>query len=405
MRILVLSDLYPPVAFGGYESETHALVESLRDRHDVRVLTSERDADAVPERADVQRELPYVGPKRQEVVRAPYAAARAARATRAALESFDPNVVYVANCVAIPQAAPLVAASSGRPVVFRLSELFMAESLYRGDRYLRNLLPGQRGIRAPWAALMRAANRLPGLRLDPSAPARAAVSWASDALRAHVPLPGSIDVALERTIHPATTNEEALTALERTPAESPEVLYLGRVTTAKGIEVAYRAIAALRSEHGIDARLVQAGAAKPEMERALERLGNELGVKGAIDVRGPLGPPEVVQALSRAGALVLPTVEWDVFPLVLIEAGLARVPIVAARIGGVPEAVTDEEHALLFEPGDANACAAALASVFRDPAAAGARAERAHARMQELSLARYRNESARLIDDAVEVLA
>ncbi len=145
----------------------------------------------------------------------------------------------------------------------------MAESLYRGDRYLRNLLPGQGGIRAPWAAAMRAVNRLPGLRLDPAAPARAAVSWASDALRAHVPLPESIDVALERTIHPATTHEGTLNALERTPAEPPEVLYLGRMTTAKGIEVAYRAIALLRREHGIDARLVQAGAAKPEMERAL----------------------------------------------------------------------------------------------------------------------------------------
>jgi len=211
-------------------------------------------------------------------------------------------------------------------------------------------------------------------------------------------------VVLERTIYPATTHEPALTALERTPAEPPEVLYLGRVTTAKGIEVAYRAIATLRAEHGVDARLVQVGAAKPDMERALAQLAQELAIADAIEIRGPLRPPEVAQALSRASALVLPTVEWDVFPLVLIEAGLARVPIVAARIGGVPEAVTDD-HALLFEPGDANACAAALASVFRDPAAAHARTERASARMQELSLARYRNESERFINAAVEVLA
>ncbi|MGH2838002.1 MAG: glycosyltransferase family 4 protein, partial [Thermoleophilaceae bacterium] len=271
--------------------------------------------------------------------------------------------------------------------------------------YLRNLLPGQGGIRAPWAAAMRAANRLPGLRLDPAAPVRAAVSWASDALRAHVRLPEWIDVAPERTIHPATTQEAALSALERAPVEPPEVLYLGRVTTAKGIEVAYRAIATLRGEHGVDVRLVQAGAAKPDMDRALAQLASDLGIADAIDVRGPLSPPEVAHALARAGALVLPTVEWDVFPLVLIEAGLARVPIAAARIGGVPEAVTDPDHALLFEPGDANACATALASVFRDPVAAGTRAERAYARMRELSLARYRSESERFIEAAVEALA
>ena len=109
--------------------------------------------------------------------------------------------------------------------------------------------------------------------------------------------------------------------------------------------------------------------------------------------------------LAEAGVLVLPTVEWDVFPLVLIEGGLARVPIVAARIGGVPEAVAHEEHALLFEPGDAAACASALAQVFRDPDAAAARTERAFERMRGLSLARYREESERFVVDTAKALS
>ena len=405
MRILVLSDLYPPVAFGGYESETHALVEGLRERHDVLVLTSVRDAAGVPAQPGVRRELPSVGPRRREAVRAPRTAAEATRVTRDVLASFDPDLVYVANCVAIPQAAPLVAATSGKPVVYRLSERFMAESLYRGDRYLRNLLAGQGGLRAPWAGAIRVFNRLPALRLAPAAPARAAVSWGSDALRAHVTLPHWIEVVLDRTIYPATAHEEAFAALERAPADPPEVLYLGRVTTAKGIEVAYHALAALRREHGIPARLLQLGAAEPETERALTRLAGELGLADVVDVRGPVSPEDVARVLARAGAIVLPTVDWEVFGLVLIEAGLARVPIVAARIGGVPEAVTDGEHALLFEPGDAQACAAALASVFSDPQAAAARAGRAYARMRELSVARYRSESERLIQDAAEALA
>ena len=404
MRILVLSDLYPPVAFGGYESETHALVEGLRESHDVLVLTSVRDAAGVPAQGGVRRELPSVGPRRREAVRAPHTAAEATRVTRDVLASFDPDLVYVANCVAIPQAAPLVAASSGKPVVYRFSELFMAASLYRGDRYLRNLLPGQGGLRAPWAGAIRLLNRLPALRLAPAAPARAAVSWGSDALRAHVTLPPWLDVALDRTIYGATMHEDVFAAVERARADPPEVLYLGRVTTAKGIEVAYHALAELRREHGISARLLQLGAAKPEMKRVLARLAGELGVADVIDVHGPASAAEVARAFAGAGAIVVPTVDWDVFPLVLIEAGLARVPIVAARIGGVPEAVADGEHALLFEPGNAQACAAALASVFRDPPAAAARAERAYARMRELSIVRYRSESERLIQDAAEAL-
>jgi glycosyltransferase involved in cell wall biosynthesis len=183
------------------------------------------------------------------------------------------------------------------------------------------------------------------------------------------------------------------------------VLYLGRMTTAKGIELAYEALALLRREHGIDARLVQVGTAKPEMAAALEKLATGLGVTDAIDDRGRLETEDLSKVLAEVGAIVLPTVEWDVFPLVLIEAGLARVPIVAARIGGVPEAVKDGEQALLFEPGDAGACAAALASVFRDPAAAAGRAARANERMEGLSVARYREQSERFIADAAEALS
>jgi glycosyltransferase involved in cell wall biosynthesis len=124
-----------------------------------------------------------------------------------------------------------------------------------------------------------------------------------------------------------------------------------------------------------------------------------------VDDRGRVSTEELAGVLGSVSALVLPTVDWDVFPLVLIEAGLARVPIVASRIGGVPEAVADGEQALLVEPGDPVALAAALRRTFDDPAAATARAERAYARMRELSVARYREASEQLILDAARELA
>ena len=404
MRILVVSDLYPPVSFGGYESETAALVDGLRERHDVLVLTSERGRSEAPAADHVRRELPYVGPRRREALRAPAAAARAAAAARRAVEEFQPDVVYVANSVAIPQAAPLAAAAAGRPVVYRLSELFMASSLYSGDRYLRNLAGDQGGLRAPWAAALRLANRRRALGLDPSRPHRAAISWTSNALRSRVRLPAAVEPVLERTIYPASTQETAFSAIERAPTGDPTFLYLGRMTTAKGIEVAHDALAELRSSHRVDARLVLVGTATPEMQAQLEALGARLGIARAVEMRGRISTDELAALLREVGALVLPTVEWDVFPLVLIEAGLARVPIVASRIGGVPEAVVDGKHALLFDPGDAAGCADALASIFRDPAAAADRADRAFERMSELSVARYREESERFIGEAVEAL-
>jgi glycosyltransferase involved in cell wall biosynthesis len=396
VRILVVSDLYPPVAFGGYESETAALVDGLRQSHEVHVLTSDRDAPAPVE--GIVRALPYVGSRRREALMAPLKAARATRIARDELARFKPDVAYVANSVAIPQAAPLAIAATGVPVVYRFSELFMASTLYSADRYLRTLRPGQPGAHKLWSALTRLANRR--LALDPAAHHRAAISWASHALRERVTLPGSIEPALERTIHPASTQEEVFATVARKPAGERSFLFLGRMTTAKGIEVAYRALAKLEGVH-----LVTVGTATPPMRGRLDALARELGVADRVDNRGRISTEELAEVLATVGAIILPTVEWDVFPLVLIEAGIARVPIVASRIGGVPEALEDGAQALLVEPGDADELAAALARTFDDPAAADERADRAHARMRELSVARYRDESERLIIDTAAALS
>jgi len=141
------------------------------------------------------------------------------------------------------------------------------------------------------------------------------------------------------------------------------------------------------------------------MAAELRRLAARLDLTDAIEDRGHLATGELAPVMAEAGALVLPTVEWEAFGIVLVEAGLAGVPIVAARIGGVPEVVDDGEHALLFEPGDAGACAAALASVFRKPGPAAERVARAYERMQGLSVARYREESERFLLDAAEELS
>ena len=88
-------------------------------------------------------------------------------------------------------------------MAYRFSELWFASSLCTA-RPLRGPSPagGGRGLRRPWSRLMQTVNRHPALRLDPTRPARAAVSWCSDDLRARVTLPPAVAPVLERTIHP-----------------------------------------------------------------------------------------------------------------------------------------------------------------------------------------------------------
>ncbi len=74
---------------------------------------------------------------------------------------------------------------------------------------------------------------------------------------------------------------------------------------------------------------------------------------------------DVATQLQRADAFVFPSVN-DNFPLALLEAMAAGLPCVAARIGGVPEAI-DESCGLLVEPGNERALVAAMARLLDEP--------------------------------------
>ena len=405
MRILVLSDLYPPVAFGGYELDCQSFVDGLRDRHEIVVLTSELRRDEAPPEEHVRRELPWGGHGRiRETALAGASALRAARVVRRTLDELKPDLVYVSNCVSVPQAAPAVAMNLGYPMAYRLSETFFATQLYYGDRFLRHLRPGERGLRGAWARAMRLANRHPALRLDPARPSRAAVSWASRDLSTRAPLPPSIDVVLERVVYPASAQSEMFAKLERRRSDDPTVVYLGRVTINKGAEVAVRAVARVRAEHGIPARLLVLGTVDDDTRAQLEAVAAETGLGDALELRGRVESSEISEALAGAHALAVPSIVPDVFPLVCIEGALARVPIVASRTGGIPEALEDGREALLVPIEDDRALGGALWQTLSDRDAAEERARRAYERMSGFTLERYRGESEAFVADAVEAL-
>jgi glycogen synthase len=386
-RILVVSNLFPPAVQGGYEVECATVVEHLRSRHRVMVLTSTEGKGEAGD-ADVVRRLPFVGPSRARSLLAPVDALRAARTARSVLASFAPDLVYVWNGAAIPQAALRVIETSAVPVAYRICEHWFGR-IYRTDRFMRHLEPGERGLRGVWARLMRLLNGLPGLRLDTSRKVPVAVCWNSEALRRLSGVPATADVRLERVVHPATRRGEAFADIPRAPAPDPLIACIGRIDEYKGTRVAYEGLAALRADHGIPARLVVAGSGEEGFLTGLRRLAAELGIAGAVEERGQLGLDGLVKLLGEAHAVVVPSVWDEPAGLVCVEAALARVPVVASRVGGIPELLRDGRDALLFPPGDAGACAEALARTLRDGEATAGRVESAYEAVQAFRLPAY----------------
>lgn len=404
MRILIVSNLYPPVARGGFEVECSAVVQRLRRSHEVLVLASKLQRRAAADEQGVRRDLAFLPDDWRGALRAPAVAPAAVRSARRALE-WEPDLVYAWNVSSTPQAALRVLADSGVPLAFRVCSHLLSD-LFVGDQFMRELLPAARHpARSAWSAGARALNRWPSLRLRPRAPVRAAIAWNADAMKRMVSPPAFVRTAFERVIHSVPRHGELYAAVRRDPASEPEVAFVGRVTEFKGVAVAIEALALLRSEHGITARLLVIGPEDAKYGRRMRVLARRLGVGGLVRWEGPGSPERVAALLARAHALIVPSVWEEPFPLVTIEGALARVPLVAADVGGISEGMHAEEHALLFARGDSAAAAAALARTLREREQTAARVVRARARAEQFGLAGYLDAQERFVVEARRALS
>jgi glycosyltransferase involved in cell wall biosynthesis len=180
--------------------------------------------------------------------------------------------------------------------------------------------------------------------------------------------PGSV-----RTIYNGV-QDEALEPLPRL-AEGPVVGAVGRLAPEKGFDLAVRALQALP-----EATLVLVGDG-PELGH-LEQLAAELGVAPRLVLVGWSDEPR--RYLPGFDALLLPS-RHEGFPLAVVEGMLAGLPVVAADVGSVREAVLDGETGYVVPPGHAGAMAERLRPLLRDASLA----RRLGARGRERALERF----------------
>jgi glycosyltransferase involved in cell wall biosynthesis len=147
----------------------------------------------------------------------------------------------------------------------------------------------------------------------------------------------------------ANPDHPALAALPK----KPFWLFVGTLSRNKGIDVlldAYRSIERPRS-------LVLIGSRWPETPRSFP---------AGVVVIEDLDHPAVMAAWSRAEIGIVPSVFPDPCPTVAIEAMAAGVPLVASRVGGLPDIVADDETGVLVPVADAGQLGSALVALSAD---------------------------------------
>ena len=147
----------------------------------------------------------------------------------------------------------------------------------------------------------------------------------------------------------------------------PTLLLLGRLVRDKGFDLALRALADVIRHHPATRMIIAGdGPARPE----LESLITELGLGERVELRGWIEPESVPALINEATLVIMPSRWLEAFGLVALQAAQQARPVVAARVGGLPEVVADGESGILFEREDHAELARAIVRLLDDPSLA-----------------------------------
>ena len=145
---------------------------------------------------------------------------------------------------------------------------------------------------------------------------------------------------------------------------APRLAVVGRLIPIKGHDVLLRALALLRDRlPEVTLELAGDGPLEPDLRASVTRLGLE----DVVSFLGRVAPAAPV--FERAEVVVVPSF-GEGFGMVALEAMERGRPVVASDVGGLREIVEDGRTGLLVPSGDAEALAAAIAELARDPARA-----------------------------------
>lgn len=143
----------------------------------------------------------------------------------------------------------------------------------------------------------------------------------------------------------------------------PHFIFLGRLTLEKGLAWLLQALEKVKVPVHIDI----AGSGNQEQEQAIRRLAERLGLMNQITFHGWVNEARAIQLIQGARALVFPSVWHEPAGLVSLEAASAGRPIIASKVGGIPEYASRLQNALLVEPNDICGLAGSIEQLAKDP--------------------------------------
>ena len=170
-----------------------------------------------------------------------------------------------------------------------------------------------------------------------------------------------------KVIPPVSSPEMSTVPLERNEDKEIRALFVGWLTAAKGIydllEVALRT---RESRPPIVFHVLGTGMSNTETD-AVHRFVEEHRLQSRVKICGVLTGEQKRRTFAQAHLFFLPT-HWDAFPVVVLEAMSAGLPVLGSKVGGLPYMCENGQGGFLIDVGDIDQLTKRLLELARDPA-------------------------------------
>lgn len=343
MRILGVCNLFPPYVLGGNELRLREVLEALRSRHEVKVLTSRPPPDLqVPEEEWIIRELVQIVPYPRPLPRRRFNLGRELAIslsnrtiTSQVIAEHRPDVVYMSDTKRTFLGPAHAARAAGVPLVWDITDLSLLA--YRRREAIRRHLPcmhlGGLSFRHPIAVSRFIRDALiDGGVLNP-----ALKRGSSGILRQGVDVTRFCVAAPEIREGPAR-----------------RLLFVGALIEDKGLHVVLRSLARLvQRDPTTDYRLTVCGDSGDEAYKARLRAYVEAQrLQERVDFRGRVPSSETPRLYREHDVLIFASIWAEPFATTPLEAMASGCPVIGTVVGGQRDFFRHGENCLTYDPED-----------------------------------------------------
>ncbi|MDI9891468.1 glycosyltransferase [Microbacterium sp. NPDC016588] len=264
---------------------------------------------------------------------------RAKHYARRVLDDVKPDVVHIQSHIIIGRGLAREAKKRGIPLI--ATNHVMAENILDFTTlpdFLDRIF-----VKLAWAD----AKRTFALTRAVTTPTRRAADFLESTIDIHGVIP--VSCGIDRSNYTADLE----------PRDANRILFVGRLTSEKGIDVVLRALAQLDPALNATFDVVGGG----DQRRNLEQLAAQLGVADRVTFHGHASEEDLRSLYTRASVFAIASIA-ELQSIATMEAMASGLPIVAANAVALPHLVHDGENGYLFEPGDADELAARLTDVL-----------------------------------------